>query len=118
MFSSDIYFSTFFGYDKRSKTNIERISQTKKSVPVEFCPKPESTITGRTVVKNKKRNYAQFHLDFGQSDFLLHNCSTCGVKFAPGDAEDEKAHKEFHKNYTQGVTFKVHSLESFFLSVY
>ncbi|KAH1070953.1 hypothetical protein GYH30_007818 [Glycine max] len=33
-----------------------------------------------SVVKNKKRSYAQFHLDFGQSDFLLRACSTCRFK--------------------------------------
>ncbi|XP_024996276.1 protein CHROMOSOME TRANSMISSION FIDELITY 7 isoform X2 [Cynara cardunculus var. scolymus] len=27
-------------------------------------------------------------------------------KFAPGDEGDEKAHKEFHKNYTHGIGFK------------
>ncbi|KAI4348887.1 hypothetical protein L6164_009553 [Bauhinia variegata] len=73
---------------------------SKKALPV------ESIITGRTVIKNKKRSYAQFHLDFGQSDFLLRSCSICGIKFSPGDAEDEKAHKEFHKNYTHGIQFK------------
>ncbi|KAG5055755.1 hypothetical protein JHK85_008265 [Glycine max] len=36
-----------------------------------------------SVVKNKKRSYAQFHLDFGQSDFLLRACSTCRFKFTP-----------------------------------
>ncbi|KVI09516.1 protein CHROMOSOME TRANSMISSION FIDELITY 7 isoform X1 [Cynara cardunculus var. scolymus] len=57
-------------------------------------------------VLNKKRKYAQFHLDLGQSDFLLRTCKTCGFKFAPGDEGDEKAHKEFHKNYTHGIGFK------------
>ncbi|OIV91929.1 hypothetical protein TanjilG_00597 [Lupinus angustifolius] len=66
----------------------------------------ELTIVGTTVVKNKNRSYAQFHLDCGQSDFLLCTCSTCGVKFAPGDAEDEKTHKDFHKHYTQGIQFR------------
>ncbi|CAJ1883026.1 unnamed protein product [Sphenostylis stenocarpa] len=59
-----------------------------------------------TLVKNKKRNYAQFHLDFGQSDFLLRACPTCGVKFTPGDPQDEKSHNEFHKSYTQGIQFR------------
>ena len=59
-------------------------------------------------VLNKKRKYAQYHLDLGQSDFLLRTCKTCGFKFAPGDEGDEKAHKEFHKNYTHGIGFKVH----------
>ncbi|KAK7378855.1 hypothetical protein VNO80_04303 [Phaseolus coccineus] len=59
-----------------------------------------------TLVKNKKRNYAQFHLDFGQSDFLLRACPTCGVEFTPGDSQDEKSHNEFHKSYTQGIQFR------------
>jgi hypothetical protein len=65
--------------------------------------KPKSTIN-----KNKKRSYAQFHLDLGQSDFTLRTCSTCGVKYAPGEEEDEKAHKAFHKVYTHGIPFKVY----------
>lgn len=63
------------------------------------------------MIKNKKRSYAQFHLELGQSDFLLHTCSTCGVKYAPGDEEDEKAHKTFHKDYTRGIQFKVRALK-------
>ncbi|XVE96298.1 hypothetical protein REPUB_Repub02eG0209100 [Reevesia pubescens] len=55
---------------------------------------------------NKKRSYAQFHLEFGQSDFLLHGCSTCGVKYSPGDEVDEKNHSIFHKNFTLGIHFK------------
>ncbi|MCL7033082.1 hypothetical protein MKW94_018536 [Papaver nudicaule] len=55
---------------------------------------------------NKKRSYAQFHLELGQSDFLLHTCSTCGFNFAIGDEGDEKVHKEFHKTYTHGIQFK------------
>ncbi|KAL8140739.1 hypothetical protein V2J09_006760 [Rumex salicifolius] len=56
-------------------------------------------------VFNKKRKYAQFHLDLGQSDFLLHTCSACGIKYAKGDAVDEKIHNAFHKNYTHGIQF-------------
>ncbi|XP_004488778.1 protein CHROMOSOME TRANSMISSION FIDELITY 7-like isoform X2 [Cicer arietinum] len=72
-------------------------------------PKPvasPSTIIRKPVVKNKKRSYAQFHLDFGQSDFLLRACSTCGVEFTPGNVEDEKSHAQFHKRYTQGIQFR------------
>lgn len=61
-------------------------------------------------VLNKKRNYAQFHLELGQSDFLLHACKTCGFEYSKGDEGDEKVHKTFHKNYTHGIPFKV-SLE-------
>ncbi|KAG8376817.1 hypothetical protein BUALT_Bualt09G0103300 [Buddleja alternifolia] len=57
-------------------------------------------------VLNKKRNYAQLHLEVGQSDFLLHTCTMCGFKYAPGDESDEKVHKTFHKNYTHGILFK------------
>ncbi|CAH1419151.1 unnamed protein product [Lactuca virosa] len=42
----------------------------------------------------------------GQSDFLLHTCKTCGFKFSPGDKEDTRVHKEFHKRYTHGIQFK------------
>ncbi|KAJ8431321.1 hypothetical protein Cgig2_013537 [Carnegiea gigantea] len=57
-------------------------------------------------VLNKKRNYAQFHLELGQSDFLLHTCKICGIKYAKGDKADEKVHSTFHKNYTLGIPFK------------
>ncbi|KAJ8556484.1 hypothetical protein K7X08_032236 [Anisodus acutangulus] len=55
---------------------------------------------------NKKRKYAQFYLELGQSDFLLHTCTVCGFKYAKGDEGDEKFHKTLHKNYTHGIPFK------------
>lgn len=58
-------------------------------------------------VLNKKRKYAQFYLEMGQSDFCLHTCTVCGFKYARGDEEDEKFHKTSHKNYTRGIPFKV-----------
>ncbi|ONK71330.1 uncharacterized protein A4U43_C04F7370 [Asparagus officinalis] len=57
-------------------------------------------------ILNKKRSYSQFHLELGQSDFLLHTCSVCGLMYARGDEGDEKVHKTFHKDYYQGVQFK------------
>ncbi|KAK6944110.1 N-acetyltransferase ESCO, zinc-finger, partial [Dillenia turbinata] len=54
----------------------------------------------------KKRSYAEQHLEFGQSDFLWRTCSTCGLKYSPGEDGDEKVHKSFHKNYTHGIQFK------------
>ncbi|KAL5545726.1 hypothetical protein UlMin_005413 [Ulmus minor] len=78
----------------------------KNTISDSLFSKPVSTISRKTVVKNKKRSYAQFHLELGQSDFLLRSCSTCGIKYAPGDEEDEKSHKAFHKDYTHGVPFK------------
>lgn len=59
--------------------------------------------SGKILTSNKKRSYAQFHLDLGQSDFLLHTCSTCGIKYTKGDVVDEKVHNTFHKNYTHGI---------------
>ncbi|KNA11721.1 hypothetical protein SOVF_132500 [Spinacia oleracea] len=58
-------------------------------------------------ILNKKRKYAQFHLELGQSDFLLHTCKICGMKYSKGDEIDEKVHSTFHKNYTHGIPFKV-----------
>ncbi|KAL3532164.1 hypothetical protein ACH5RR_005685 [Cinchona calisaya] len=58
-------------------------------------------------VLNKKRNYAQFHLEFGLSDFLLHTCTICRFRYAKGDEADDKFHRIFHKNYTHGIPFKV-----------
>ncbi|ESQ54050.1 hypothetical protein EUTSA_v10027115mg [Eutrema salsugineum] len=55
---------------------------------------------------NKKRNYTQFHLELGQSDFLLRHCAECGATYAPGDESDEKNHQSFHKNYMHGIPFK------------
>lgn len=55
---------------------------------------------------NRKRSYAQYHLELGQSDFLLHTCSICGLKYSRGDEEDEKVHKAFHMNYYRGIQFK------------
>ncbi|WJX74813.1 hypothetical protein P8452_58428 [Trifolium repens] len=68
-------------------------------------PSP-STVIEKPVVKNKKRSYAQFHLEFGQSDFLLRACSICSVEFTPGNVEDEKSHAQFHKQFTQGIQFR------------
>ncbi|PON43330.1 Acyl-CoA N-acyltransferase [Parasponia andersonii] len=72
----------------------------------DYSLKPEMSVLGKPVVKNKKRSYAQYHLDLGQSDFNLRSCSTCGFYYSPGEEEDEKAHKCFHKDYTLGIQFK------------
>ncbi|XP_072976494.1 protein CHROMOSOME TRANSMISSION FIDELITY 7-like isoform X1 [Typha angustifolia] len=59
---------------------------------------------GKTLNKNK--SYAQYHLELGQSDFLLHSCSVCGLMYAQGDEGDGKVHRTFHKNYYEGIQFK------------
>ncbi|MED6165720.1 hypothetical protein PIB30_102295, partial [Stylosanthes scabra] len=90
----------FITYTKRTHPNPNTASSSSS-------PSTAAAITGTTVVKNKKRSYAQVHLDFGQSDFLLRTCSTCGFNFTPGDLDGEKSHNDFHKCYTQGIPFRV-----------
>ncbi|CAK9180771.1 unnamed protein product [Ilex paraguariensis] len=80
---------------------VEKLSQRDLGVLV---PKQDFAKSGK--VLNKKRSYAQFHLELGQSDFLLHTCATCGFNYATGDEGDEEVHKTFHKNYTHGIRFK------------
>ncbi|KAI3409451.1 uncharacterized protein J3R85_019277, partial [Psidium guajava] len=93
----------------RSET-LEESSSGGATKPdsVEPCLNPESVVNSGTKVvnRNKKRSYAQFHLELGQSDFLLRTCSECRIKYAPGDEGDEKTHTAFHRNYTQGLQFK------------
>ncbi|XP_022934206.1 protein CHROMOSOME TRANSMISSION FIDELITY 7 [Cucurbita moschata] len=81
-------------------------SEINIPIPGDSPAKDELVSLTKPVVKNKKRSYAQYHLLFGQSDFLLHFCSTCGIKYARGDEADEKYHKSFHKKYTCGIQFK------------
>lgn len=54
---------------------------------------PDLGVAKSGKVLNKKRKYAQFFLELGQSDFLLHACTVCGFKYARGDEGDEKFHK-------------------------
>ncbi|PVH35523.1 hypothetical protein PAHAL_7G207400 [Panicum hallii] len=61
---------------------------------------------GRGDLVSKKRSYAQFHLELGQPDFVLHTCSVCGMMYARGNDDDEKVHKAYHKSYFEGVPFK------------
>ncbi|XP_023753324.1 protein CHROMOSOME TRANSMISSION FIDELITY 7 isoform X2 [Lactuca sativa] len=93
----------------RRATNTDRANDDlfKENDPNKLNFRQELVVaTISKKVLNKKRKYAQFHLDLGQSDFLLHTCKTCGFKFAPGDEEDTRVHKEFHKSYTHGIHFK------------
>ncbi|KAK9123309.1 hypothetical protein Sjap_012911 [Stephania japonica] len=67
---------------------------------------PANRLSKSSRIINKKRSYAQLHLELGQSDFLLHTCSACGLKYARGEEGDEKVHKEYHKNSINGIKFK------------
>ncbi|KAI3899709.1 hypothetical protein MKW92_046339 [Papaver armeniacum] len=80
------------------------ITCTDREKPQVAPPRLLASSSSKTL--NTKRSYAQLHLELGQSDFLLHTCSTCGFNFAIGDEGDEKVHKEFHKSYTHGIQFK------------
>ncbi|KAI4330419.1 hypothetical protein MLD38_028709 [Melastoma candidum] len=78
----------------------------KQSIPSGFLS-PERSGGGCTVINpTNKRSYAQLHLEFGQSDFLMRSCSECGMMYSPGDDGDDKAHLEFHKKYTHGIRLK------------
>ncbi|KAK1380428.1 hypothetical protein POM88_027172 [Heracleum sosnowskyi] len=89
---------TFHSVTKHIAASVDEVNEPNILSP--------DFISFSSKVLSKKRNYAQFHLEFGQSDFLLHTCSTCGFKYATGDQEDEKVHNSFHKTYTHGIQFK------------
>ena len=84
----------------------------KKPNSDNLCSIEKSKSSERAIKMNKKRTYAQFHLDLGQSDLNLHTCLTCGVKYAPGEEDDEKDHKGFHRDYTLGIPFKVYYIKN------
>ena len=67
------------------------------------------------LLRNKKRSYVQFHLELDQSNFVLHTCKICVIKYAKGDEADEKIHSTFHKNYSIGIPFKVRRLAPLFV---
>jgi hypothetical protein len=67
-------------------------------------------ILGPKKMTAPKRVIGQYFLDLGQSDFSHSTCPTCGLFYARGHESDEKIHKAFHKNCTQGIMFKVLSL--------
>ena len=85
----------------------------KKPNSDNLCSIAKSKSSKKEIKTKKKRTYAQLHLDLGQSDFNLHTCSTCGVKYALGEEEDEKAHKGFHRDYTLRIPFKVYYIKNY-----
>ncbi|KAG5628687.1 hypothetical protein H5410_000404 [Solanum commersonii] len=89
--------------NSNGQMNGASTGEASKEIDLEV-PNLEVAKSGK--ILNKKRKYAQFYLELGQSDFLLHTCTICGFKYAKGDEEDEKFHKTFHKNYTHGIPLK------------
>ncbi|KAF2289643.1 hypothetical protein GH714_037669 [Hevea brasiliensis] len=90
------------GERRRIQYALEQLKTVRSSLDQEMQRAKQDIIEESGKVLNKKRSYAQFHLDLGQSDFNFRTCSACGVKYAPGEEEDEKNHKTFHRNYTHG----------------
>ncbi|CAN6482269.1 unnamed protein product [Victoria cruziana] len=92
------------GWESRTFESFSTVEEEDHSAKVResSCLNPKEL--GR--VPNKKKTYAQYHLELGQSDFLLCTCSICGLRYSRGDEEDEKLHKSFHKDYFYGVKFK------------
>ncbi|KAK8554050.1 hypothetical protein V6N13_072970 [Hibiscus sabdariffa] len=93
--------SNFDGIGKKKESSDDK---SEKPISENRSSRGECGSSGRNL--NKRRSYAQFHLELGQSNFLLHSCSTCGIKYSPGDEVDEKNHTLFHKNFTLGIQFK------------
>ncbi|CAN6482271.1 unnamed protein product [Victoria cruziana] len=98
------------GWESRTFESFSTVEEEDHSAKVResSCLNPKEL--GR--VPNKKKTYAQYHLELGQSDFLLCTCSICGLRYSRGDEEDEKLHKSFHKDYFYGVKFKVYVISN------
>ncbi|KAF3542328.1 hypothetical protein DY000_02010181 [Brassica cretica] len=67
-------------------TYERRSAKADSEVPKECIGKPPRkgpSFAPKTL--NKKRCYTQFHLELGQSDFLLRHCVECRATYAPGD---------------------------------
>ena len=105
-FLSLVFLFFYFSFLVKSGSDTGLIGEEPKKPDLgDLFSKPVPVLSEK--VLNKKRSYAQFHLELGQSDFLLHTCTTCGFKYAAGDEGDVTFHKPFHKNYTHGIQFKV-----------
>ncbi|KAF3787177.1 CHROMOSOME TRANSMISSION FIDELITY 7 protein [Nymphaea thermarum] len=92
------------GWENGASENLSTVEDEDHSTGITESPCLKSKELDR--VPNKKRTYAQYHLELGQSDFFLCTCSVCGLRYSRGDEEDEKLHKSFHKDYFYGVQFK------------
>lgn len=99
-----------------SEINGASTDEASKEIDLEKVA-PDLGVAKSVKVLNKKRKYAQFYLELGQSDFLLYTCTVCGFKYARGDEGDEKFHKTFHKNYTHGIPFKVTQQQSMLFQI-
>ncbi|KAL2345309.1 hypothetical protein Fmac_006594 [Flemingia macrophylla] len=87
-------------WEKQEDDIINTYSRTRPN------PNAVSSPSNTQTQRPNNTTYAQFHLDFGQSDFLLRACPTCGMNFTPGDPHDDKSHTQFHKSFTHGIQFR------------
>ncbi|CAA6669863.1 unnamed protein product [Spirodela intermedia] len=88
----------------RSDEEKDEDDQVLEAVDEASTTSAEGSNVGK--VLKKRRSYAQCFLELGQPDFLLHTCSTCGMRYTRGDEDDEKLHRSFHNNYCRGIPFK------------
>lgn len=88
--------------DLNAKSDFDEFPPSKR------CCKNKNNGSSSNPCRNlsKKRRYEQYHLDLGQSDFIIHTCSLCGLMYARGVEEDEQVHRKFHQDYDGGIRFK------------
>ena len=66
----------------------------------------QSSSQSKAGVKGKHTASIQLHLDLGQKDFNLVRCARCGMVYAPGDAGDERLHREHHAAQESVLNFQ------------
>lgn len=54
---------------------------------------------------DKGKALTQLHLDVGQRDFHTTTCTTCGMVFTPGNADDERLHAAFHGKHARALRY-------------
>lgn len=54
-----------------------------------------------------KKAMVQLHLDFGQCNFHIKKCPSCGFVYTPGDKSDETLHKEYHLSLQGGNSVRI-----------
>jgi GNAT superfamily N-acetyltransferase len=65
-----------------------------------------SATTTSTTTSSKKPKLTQLFLDFGQKGISSCHCPTCHMCYAPGNEEDEQAHRLYHKRFVQPVLMR------------
>lgn len=71
------------------------------------CVAENEASCSSSIDEQRKREFKQCFLDFGQRDFLFHSCKECGMIFSRGIKEDEEIHRKLHKEKTKSILFPV-----------